>query len=66
MVSVLSACGWDAGFEESFREFREHGLLPARVIGSSRQVYKLQRGDSEVYGRRINGRARTVNWNLKA
>ena len=37
----LSDYGWDEGFEESFKEFSENKLIPARVIESNRLGYKL-------------------------
>lgn len=53
----LSDFGWDDGFEENFKEFREQKLLPARVIESNRLVYKLVSGEGELMGK-LSGRFR--------
>jgi ribosome biogenesis GTPase len=47
----LSDYGWDAGFEESFKEYRENNLLPARVIEVNRLGYKLVSEKGAINGR---------------
>ena len=47
----LSGYGWDEVFENSFKEFRENNLLPARVIESNRLFYKLVSEKGVVNGR---------------
>jgi len=53
----LSDFGWDDDFENNFKEFRENKLLPARVIESSRLVYKLISGKGEIAGK-LSGKFR--------
>jgi ribosome biogenesis GTPase len=46
----LSDYGWDEGFEESFKEFRENNLIPARVIEVNRLGYKLVSENGVING----------------
>jgi ribosome biogenesis GTPase / thiamine phosphate phosphatase len=54
----LSAFGWDGEFEDSFRDFRERGLLPARVIESNRFIYDLMSEGGQVRGK-LSGKFRS-------
>jgi ribosome biogenesis GTPase / thiamine phosphate phosphatase len=47
----LSAFGWDEAFEESFKEYKEKQLLPARVIEANRLFYRLISAKGEINGK---------------
>ncbi|MFZ2454884.1 MAG: ribosome small subunit-dependent GTPase A [Candidatus Altiarchaeia archaeon] len=47
----LREYGWDAVLEESFREYSENNLLPARVIEVNRLGYKLVSEKGAINGR---------------
>jgi ribosome biogenesis GTPase len=49
--------GWDEGFEDRFREYRENSLLPARVTEANRLIYKLVSEKGELMGK-LSGRFR--------
>lgn len=38
----LKDFGWDAFFEERFSQYRNHGLIPARIIRETRHIYDVQ------------------------
>ncbi len=38
----LKQLGWDDFFEQKFSQYRNHGLIPARIIRETRHVYDIQ------------------------
>ena len=51
----LSELGWDSFFEEGFLQYKNDGLIPARIGREDRQAYLLMSEPDELTGR-VSGR----------
>lgn len=54
---MLEALGWSSRLDEAFRPFLNEGLVPARVVFASRELYRVRTPDGERLGR-LTGRIR--------
>lgn len=56
-TSPLEQLGWNEQFEEAWNDYRDQGLVPARVTAEHRGAYVLATGDDELWAE-LSGRAR--------